>query len=322
VKSSNVSESTMSFHQTSEGSQSRIGASDHFDLPGCLAVVFAAACWGLSGVFVKFIVAGCDITALALAFWRDLCTCLCLLIGVGLLHPAWLRVQRNNLPWLAAMGVSLGTFHVFWNLGILINGAAASTVQQAAMPAIVALAARLIWRESFSPNKILAIILTFSGTVFVSGLNVSGQTQLSWPGFLIGLAIPIMYAAWNLFAKKVRQHYNPFATLTYAFGFGALILLPFQFFTPQPGHIPPVTWLWFAGLIGVATIAPFSAYAFALGRLQASVAAIMTMVEIPIVSVYAYFLLDEWMSVSQICGALLVISGVLLLSWRRRQKKN
>jgi drug/metabolite transporter (DMT)-like permease len=44
----------------------------------------------------------------------------------------------------------------------------------------------------------------------------------------------------------------------------------------------------------------------------------MAMSEIPIVAVYAYVLLDEQLSASQVLGALLVVGGVLLLSGRRR----
>jgi len=287
------------------------------DVVGFLAVLTATACWGTSGIFVKFVVAETAISALALAFWRDLSTFIVLLIGVKLLRPAWLNVRRRDLPWLLALGGSLGIFHIFWNLGVMVNGAAVATVQQAAMPAIVAIAAWLIWREPLTWNKILAIVLTFAGTVLVSGLDVLGQVDLSLSGLLIGLGIPITYASWNLFGKKVRERYNPLTTLTYAFGFGALVLLPFQFFTPQPWPIPASTWLWFAGLIALATITAFFLYTFALGRLPASIAAILVMAEIPIVSVYAYFLLGERMSPTQTLGAVLVIAGVLLLSWRK-----
>ena len=99
----------------------------------------------------------------------------------------------------------MGIFHVFWNLGVFLNGAAVATVQQAAMPAIVAVVAWLIWRESLNWTKVVAIILTFLGTALVSGLDDLDQADLSSAGLLIGLAIPITYAAWNLFGKKVRR---------------------------------------------------------------------------------------------------------------------
>lgn len=287
-------------------------------LSGYLAVLLATACWGTSGIFVKFVVAASGVSALALAFWRDLTTFLVLLLGLILLCPSQLKIERRDLIWLMALGASFGIFHVFWNLGVLLNGAAVATVQQAAMPAIVAVAALLIWGEPLTGRKILAIVLTFVGTVLVSGVGVLGEAELTLGGFFVGLGIPFAYAGWNLFGKKVRSDYSPLTALTYGFGFGALVLLPFQFFTPQPWPVPPSTFLWFAGLIGIATIVAFSVYTFALGRLQASVASILAMAEIPIVAVYAYFLLEERMTIDQGIGAVLVVAGVLML-YRRRQ---
>ena len=294
-----------------------VEAGDRSDLTGSLAVLLAAACWGTSGIFVKLVAAEVEISALSLAFWRDITTFTVLVLGLALLRPAWLRFRKADLRWLVALGGSLGIFHVFWNLGVFLNGAAVATVQQAAMPAIVAVAAWVIWRESLTWSKILAIILTFVGTVLVSGLDVLGQVQLSLGGLLVGLGIPVTYAAWNLFGKKVRATYNPFTTLTYAFAFGALVLLPFQFFTPQPWPVPGPAMVWFAALIALSTILPFSVYTFALGRLPASVATILAMSEIAFVAVYAYVLLGERLTPSQILGAVLVVAGVLLLSWYR-----
>jgi drug/metabolite transporter (DMT)-like permease len=255
--------------------ESKVEAPASSDLIGSLAVLLAAAMWGTSGIFVKFVAADTGISALALAFWRDVTTFAVLLICLGLLRlflpgHAWLPVRRADLRWLIALGASLGTFHVFWNLGVFLNGASVATVQQAAMPAIVAVVAWFIWRET----------LTWSKT------------------------------------------YDPFTTLTYAFGFGALVLLPFQFFIPQPWPVPPSAFLWFTGLIVVSTIVSFSSYTFALGRLPASVASILAMSEIAFVTVYAYVLLDERLTTSQILGALLVVAGVLLLSWHRWRARN
>jgi DME family drug/metabolite transporter len=290
------------------------------DLVGSLAVLLAAACWGTSGVFVKLIASEVEVSALALAFWRDLTTFAILVLVIGTLRPAWLRVKRRDLRGLVGMGATLGTFHVFWNLGVMLNGAAVATVQQAAMPAIVAVVAWLLWREVLTWVKVGAILLTFVGTVLVSGLDVLGQAQLTWGGMFVGLGIPITYASWTLFGKKVRATYNPFTTLTYAFAFGALTLLPFQFFTPQPWPVPATALLWFAALIGLATITSFSSYTYALGRLPASVASILVMSEIAFVAVYAYILLGERLTASQIVGAALVVGGVLLLSLRRKRK--
>jgi drug/metabolite transporter (DMT)-like permease len=285
------------------------------DPAGVLAVLLAAACWGTSGIFVKLVVAEAEVSALALAFWRDITTLAVLAGALALLRPAWLRVRRADLRLLAAMGASLGAFHVFWNLAVMLNGAAVATVQQAAMPAIVAVAAWLLWREPLTWVKIVAIVLAFVGTFLVSAPDLVGGTPLSPAGLVIGLGTPITYAAWTLFGKKAREKHNPMTTLTYAFGFGALVLLPLQLFTPQPFPVSGTSLLWFAALIGLSTIVSFSSYTWALGRLPASVASILAMSEIAFVAVYAVVLLGERLTPVQILGAVFVVSGVLLLTW-------
>jgi DME family drug/metabolite transporter len=285
-----------------------------FEAKAMPAVLLASACWATSGIFVKLIATDTGMTALALAFWRDIITFVVLVTGISLVRPGWLRVDRRDMGWLAALGGSLGVFHVFWNLGVMLNGAAVATVQQAAMPAIVTVAAWLIWHEPLTVAKLLAIVLTFVGTVLVSGIDLSGHSGLSVGGLFVGMAIPVLYASWNLLAKKVRQKHNPFTSLTYAFAFAALVLLPLQLFTHQTWNLRLSSVLWFAGLIGLATIAGFSIYVFALGRLPASVATILAMSEIAFVAVYSYFLLDERLTTGQILGAVLVVVGVLVLS--------
>jgi drug/metabolite transporter (DMT)-like permease len=293
----------------------RLGAANGSQTGGYLGVILAAACWASSGILINFIAAASDVSALALAFWRDLVTFTLLLGGLGLLRPAWLRVARRDLKWLAGLGgVGLGAFHVMWNANVVLNGVAVATVQQAAMPAIVAVAARLLWHEPMTLRKVAAIVLTFAGTVLVSGIGSLETMSLTAPAILLGVGTPVAYAAYNLFGKPMANRYPPVTVLTYGFGFASLMLLPFQLLTPQPWPVPHSSWLWFALLIVFATILPFIAYTAALGRLSAGVAGILAMAEIPFAALYANVLLGEQLVALQWAGAILVVCGVLLLT--------
>jgi hypothetical protein len=76
--------------------EAKAAISTRSDLEGSLAVLLAAACWGTSGIFGRLIGAEASISALALAFWRDLTTFVVLLVGLGLscVHPpALLRLH-------------------------------------------------------------------------------------------------------------------------------------------------------------------------------------------------------------------------------------
>jgi drug/metabolite transporter, DME family len=279
---------------------------------GYIAVILASAGWATSGIFVKAILGGSDISPLALAFWRDLGTSVVLFIGMFIFRREQLRVNVRHLPGIAAMGAGLGAFHTFWNLAVSFNGAAVATIQQSAMPAIVVIAAFLIWREPLTWRKMIAVLLTFAGTVLVSGLDSMGQMNVTTMGIFVGMCLPIAYASWNLFGKSVRAQYDAFTILTYGFAFGALALLPLQFFVPWALPVPTTSLYWYAGML-TQTIVAFSLYTFALGRLPASIASILAMTEIVFVTIFAYLLLNERLGAMQFVGAGLVVAGVLLL---------
>jgi drug/metabolite transporter (DMT)-like permease len=286
---------------------------------GLLLVVLATACWSTSGLFISLIVRGSGISPWGLAFWRDLGTFTCLLVGMLLLGSGErLRVKRSDLPWLAAMGaISIGMFHVLWNMAVLINGVSVATVIQANAPIFVAIMAWLLWRESLTQRKIIAIVLALVGTVLIARLDGLGATQISLFGLLIALVAAFAYGGFSLFGKKLIGHYTPWTILLYAFGFGALILLPFQIRAPIPWPLAPQVLGWYAALILLSTICGFGLYTTGLRHLQASVAAIVATTEVAFAALVSYIALGERLDGWQILGAILVVGGVILLSWPR-----
>jgi drug/metabolite transporter (DMT)-like permease len=291
----------------------------HRDGEGYLLVLGAAALWSTSGLFIRWTVASSGVSALSLAFWRDLATFACLLLGLVLLRRRLLRVERRDLPWLAALGaVGVGTFHVLWNLAILQIGYAAATVLLYSSPAFVALMAWLIWQEPLTRYKVLAIVLTLTGCVLVAGPEELAGVELTAGGLLLGLAVPLSYGGFSLFGRQVAPRYSPWTVLTYGFGFGALVLLPLQFTTAPPWPVPPQTWVWFGGLLLVATIVPFAAYLAALKRLPVSVASILAASEVVFGSLIGYLVFGEWLQGWQILGAGLVVGGLVILTTKGR----
>jgi len=284
-------------------------------LPGIIAVLLAAACWALSGIFVKLIIAGTGITSLTLAFWRDT-------VSFGAFFAWGLAVQwgrmsirRADWPIIFGMGISLGVFHVVLNLGYLLNGAAVTTVQQAAMPAIVLIVARVIWKEPLTGFKFFSLALIAMGTVLISGILEAGAPDVSTASIAVGFLVPALYAGWSLFGKALRKGYSPLVTLTWAFGIAALVLLPCQAFTGTllPPSAPLRIYLWFGGLTGISTMFAFFAYTFALGRLPAGIASILVMSEIVFAVIYARIFLGEVLASIEILGAGVVIGGVIFL---------
>jgi drug/metabolite transporter (DMT)-like permease len=278
-------------------------------------VVAATVVWSTSGIFISLVVRNWDIGAVSLAFWRDLSTFTTLLVGITIARPTLLQVKRKDLPWLLAMGaISIGFFHVLWNTAVLLNGASVSTVIQCNAPIFVTVMAWIVFKEALTSRKIIAVALAVIGTVLISGILGMSAIQISSLGLVAALSSAIFYGSFSLFGKKLTSDYNPWTILLFIFGFASLTLLPFQLVNPSPFPYLAPALFYFTGLILITTISGFAIYITALTHMQASIAAITATSEVAFAAVFAYFILGERMDIWQILGAVLIVSGVILVS--------
>lgn len=282
---------------------------------GLALVVLASACWSMSGLFINYVVAGSDISAWNLAFWREVFTGVFLFAGIRLFKPSLLRVKRRDWPWLVAIGaLGMGLLHVTWNMSVVMNGMAVATVLQYNSPFFVAIVSWLVWREPLTRRKVAAVLLAFAGTVLVSQLDWRAGSQISLDGFLVGLGTAVAFSSISLFGKKLSGDYDTWTIMLYTFVFGALALLPFQFGHWLPQTVSGTAGLAFMGLVLVPTIIGYGFYTTGLNRLQSSVAVIAATLEVPFAALVAFLIFSQRLDTWQIVGAVLVVSGVVLLS--------
>jgi drug/metabolite transporter (DMT)-like permease len=255
------------------------------------------------------------LSAIGLAFWRDLTTSILLLIGILIFKPRLLRVKKKDLPWLIGMGsISIGIFHMFWNKAVVMIGASLATVVQCNAPIFVTIMAWFLFGEKITLRKIIAVLLAAAGTILVSGITSVGEWKIVPLGLLIALGSAITYGSLSLFGKKLSGDYNAWTIMFYIFSFGTATLFIFQLGTPDAwpsgsGIVPM-----FIGFVLISTIIGFALYTRALRHLPASVASITATTEIFFASILAYIFLQERMDLWQIIGSVLIIGGVVLVS--------
>ncbi len=292
---------------------------------GYLMVLAATVCWSTSGTFIRLILTHFAFTAWSLAFWRDFIS-FAIFLGISVaLGRGRLRLARKDIPRLAAMGaISIGIFHVIWNLTVAMIPIAVATVLNYTAPFFVILLAWLIWRER--PNRVqnLSLVLAFIGCLLVTGAYNVGDAQLNWPGLVLGLLSGLTYGSMTIFSKDALKRYDPWTIMTYAFGFGALTIFvahsALTMFAPQPGiltlsfGLPPEAWLSVGALALVSTVSGFGLYTTGLKYLSAGSASITATLEPVMATALALLLLGETIGLVQMLGGLSVILGVALLA--------
>jgi drug/metabolite transporter (DMT)-like permease len=283
-------------------------------IQGILMVVLATFFWSTSGIFISLTIQNSNINTVSLAFWRDLSTFLILLLGIVFTKPSLLRVNPKDLPWLIMAAVSIGLFHILWNTSIFLIGASISTVIQSNSTIFVTLMAWIFFKEPLTVRKIVAVLLSVAGTLLISGRSALDSDQIPILGLVVALFGAILYGLFSLLGKKLTGSYNPWTILLYVFGFASLTLLPFQIIYPSPFPYQAPAIFYFAGLVFGPSILGFALYTTALGRLQASNASIISQTEIVFASILAFAFLGERLHIWQIMGAVLVVSGVILVS--------
>ncbi len=280
-----------------------------------IKLLLTAFFWG--GTWIAGRVAVREMAPLSIASWRFFLATLAL--GV-------LLARREGLPrwkgrdWLVLGSVGLtGVFfyNVFFLYGMQHVEAGRGALVVAFIPAIVALADWLVFRQPMSPMKVLGIFVAMAGCLMVV---TQGHPQRIFQGeigfgewLLLGTALS--WAAYTLINRGLSTRFSPLAM-----SFGACVLgwIPLTACALAEGSLfdfSAATWrapasIAFLGLLG--TVAAFTWYSEAIAQVGSTLAAAF----INLVPVFAVLMgalmLDERLGAGVLAGGAAVIGGVIL----------
>jgi drug/metabolite transporter (DMT)-like permease len=286
-----------------------------------VALVLAAACWGIATVITKHVLA--NIPPLTLLVVQ-------LVISVSFL---WILVfaqrlqlpQRREIVRLGGIGIlNPGLAYTFGLLGLTRTTASMSSLLWAAEPILILVLAWLILRERLTRTLIAVSLLAMSGVVLVAGIDVATeQTSLLLGNglILIGVACCALY---TVLTRRMATDLDPLMVVTLQQTLAlawALAIWPFEWARGEGLEltaISPATWGW-AAISGVLYYAlAFWCYIIGLKQLPASTVGLFLNL-IPIFGVgSAYLFLGERLTVVQwVGGALILLAVVMVLRGQR-----
>jgi drug/metabolite transporter (DMT)-like permease len=295
---------------------------------GYAMVALAATLFAVNGTVSKVIL-GSGIDSQQLTEVRCAGALFGLMVIAAVIRPTSLRLRREELPLLVALGGGLAL--VQWSYFYAIHRVAIgiALVIQFVGPIFVALWARLVYREDVRARIWVALALALTGLVLMVEIWEAGRPSTA--GLLAAAVAAVAYAAYILLAERGVQRRDPISLSAWGFLFATLfwsVLAPWWNF---PGgrvgadvsllgnlassHLP--VWALMLWMVVLGTIVPFALVVAALRHISATRVGVTAMLEPVLAIVLAWAWLGESLDVTQMSGATVTLAGIALAQTSR-----
>lgn len=286
-----------------------------------LFILTAASLWGCMGIFVRhFNAAG--LAALDILQVRILLGLAFVGAYLAVFHREKLRVHIKDLWCFFGTGIcSLLFFSYCYFTGMNEASLSVMSVLLYTSPAFVLLLSAILFRETLTAQKLLALGLTFAGCCLVSGLG--GGARIGARALLLGLGAGFGYALYSIFSRyAILRGYDSWTITFYTFVFCAAGCLFFTDWGAISGAVrADSTLVWWILVMGFTTaFLAYLLYTRGLEGMESSRASILASIEPVVASVISVTVFHEALSAAQAAGILLVLLGVAVLSMKKRQK--
>lgn len=261
-----------------------------------------------------------------LTFLRNLLS-LPFLIAIALILKINLRVtkkQLKNLIILGLVGNSVTTLMI--NIAFSYIDVGIVTTTQFTYPLFVMLGCTIFFHEKLSKQKIAALFITMSGIgcFFISALNSTSFESNALLGLFLAMASGMFYAFYIIFMDKSGLKSEPPFKITF---FIAIISTMSMFLygniTKQLVLSSLTIKSWWISIIFafLCTVVALSSLQIGIKYIGASEAAVISTFE-PITSViFGAILLGEKITLIKIIACILIIAGVLTLSFEKENQQ-
>lgn len=229
------------------------------------------------------------------------------------------KPSQKNILQLILAGTSLGATSVFYYLSVKYIPVSISIVllmQTVWMGVLVEL---ILDKKIPSAKKIFSVIIALSGTVLATNL-FHKNIYLDWHGFLWGILAAVSFTTTMYTANRIATAISTAQRSFYMLIGGTAIVILFAFLNMDKPFNFNVFAKWGIILALFGTIIPplllnkgFPLTGIALGS-------IISVIELPVSVIMAYFLLDEDVNLSQWFGIILIIGAVIIMNLKYKKR--
>lgn len=281
-----------------------------------LFVLTAGCLWGSMGIFVRGL-SLYGFTSLEIGALRVFGALLFLGAGIFLYNRKLFHIRLKDLWCFFGTGiVSIVFFNYCYFTTIQLTSLSVAAVLLYTAPVIVTTLSIFLFKEQFYARKLLALVMAFTGCVFVTGI-LSEKLTLTTGGILLGLGAGFGYAMYSIFGRyAIERGYESLTISFYTFLFACIGFFPLidikhlaECFKPEWSLAGLL-----AGLVLLNTVIAYLTYTIGLTYMEAGRASILASVEPVVASVIGFFLYKERLSAMTLLGVVLVLGSAVIVN--------
>ena len=286
-------------------------------------ILAGAALWGIIGIFVTFLYE-LGFTPTQVVAIRALSAAFFLIVYVLYKNRKLLKIQFSDSKYFVGTGViSIVFLNWFLFSAIKETSISIAAILLYTAPAFVTIFSRVLFKESLTPRKILALVTTFLGCTLVIGVLPNNNETVSFYGMMLGLGSGLFYALYSIFGKYALRKYDSLTVTVYTFIFAAIAITPFSgLWTVLPLFANMQVWFYIIGLGFLSTMLAYILYTKGLQSVETSRASIIATVEPVVAALLSFVVFQEKLNAWQYLGIIMVLLAVIIVQETKKERKN
>lgn len=286
-------------------------------------VLTAGILWGTMGIYVRRL-NNLGFTTIEIVAVRSVITAVLLLVVLFFYNRELLIIRIKDIWCFVGTGIfSIVFFNYCYFKAITMTSLSVAAVLLYTAPAIVMVLSAFLFHEKITLVKVISLIATFAGCVFVTGL-VGDAGSLSAGGVLVGLGAGLGYALYSIFSRyALERGYHSLTISFYTFLFAAVGALPLAdvsiIYKACEKDFRMLGFYLIFGL--VSTVIPYITYTLGLTAMENSKASIIASMEPVAATVLGILVFHEKMTISNLVGIVLVIGAIVVCNVDLKKEK-
>jgi drug/metabolite transporter (DMT)-like permease len=296
-------------------------ASQNSRLAPHLALIAVQILFGTWPIFGKIVLRSMSTTNLML----------CRLIGAAIVlaliqrHLRPLRsMPRRDLAWLTLCSIVgvVGNQFIYLK-GLSLTTVINTTLLSTTIPAFTLLVSIVLGHDRLSLRRVIGIALAASGVIYLINPFRADLSSHNMVGNLLVATSSLLYAIYIVISKDLFERYGALNVITWIFVVGSIITIPAGFYcfsSAQVHTLPMTVWLTIVFIILFPTVGAYYLNAWALTQVTPSTVAIYIYMQPLFAFGVAPILLGEKWNWRTVIAAILIFSGVAIVTRRGRSQ--